>query len=99
MARVVTPRLRSWVVDRFAGGTVERVVIATNAPMSTFEPGGPPVPDDGLSIEIVASRAVFRPVEGLPPITDADLVTLYGTGKTATVALGRGTVELTSGRR
>ena len=52
---MVTPRLRSWVVDRVTGGTVERVVIATNAPLSTFEPGGPPVPDDGLSIELVTS--------------------------------------------
>ena len=36
---MVTPRLRSWVVERVAGGTVERVVIATNAPLSTLRAG------------------------------------------------------------
>ncbi len=63
---MVTPRLRSWVVDRVTGGTVERMVIATNAPMSTFEPGGPPVPDDGLSIELVTTGNTLNIVDGLP---------------------------------
>ena len=35
---MVTPRLRSWVVDRIIGGMVERVVIAANAPLSTLRP-------------------------------------------------------------
>ena len=70
---MVTPRLRSWVVDRISGGTVERVVIATNAPLSTLEPGGPPLPDDGLSIELVTSGNTLRVVDGLPALRDADL--------------------------
>ena len=49
-----------------SSGTVERVLIATNAPMATLKPISPPMPDDGLSIEITGSGAEIRPVEGLP---------------------------------
>lgn len=95
---LVTPRLRSWVVDRISGGTVERVVIATNAPLSTLEPGGPPLPDDGLSIELVTSGNTLRAVDNLPPLRDADLTTRVQ-GRTATVRVGRAVMDLPSGRK
>jgi hypothetical protein len=95
---LVTPRLRSWVVDRVAGGTVERLVIATNAPLSTFEPGGPPVPDDGLSIELVSSGHTLSIVDGLPPLRDADL-NVRVQGRTATVRVARAGIDLPSGRK
>jgi hypothetical protein len=95
---LVTPQLRSWVVDRITGGIVERVVIATNAPFSTLEPGGPPVPDDGLSVDVVTSGNTIRPVDGLPVLRDADLTTRVQ-GRTATVRVGRATVDLPSGRK
>lgn len=95
---MVTPRLRSWVVDRISGGMVDRVVIATNAPLSTFEPGGPPLPDDGLSIDLVTSGNTLRAVDNLPALRDADLVTRVQ-GRTATVRVGRATVDLPSGRK
>jgi Protein of unknown function len=95
---LVTPRLRSWVVDRVSGGMVERVVIATNAPLSAFEPGGPPVPDDGLSIELVTSGNTLSIVDGLPALRDADLNTRVQ-GRTATVRVPRATVDLPSGRK
>jgi hypothetical protein len=95
---MVTPRLRSWVVERINGGTVERVVIATNAPLSTLEPGGPPLPDDGLSIDMLATGATVRPVDGLPMLRDADLVT-HVQGRTATVKVAKATVDLPSGRK
>ena len=66
--------------------------------MSAFEKGGPPVPDDGLSVEIVTSGTVVRPVTELPPIRDADLVTRVS-GKNVVISLGRGVVDLASGRR
>ena len=95
---MVTPRLRSWVVDRVAGGTIERVVIATNAPMSTFEPGGPPVPDDGLSVELVSTGNTLNIVDGLPGLRDASL-NVRVQGRTATVRVDRATVDLPSGRK
>jgi len=95
---LVTPRLRSWVVDRIAGGMVEKVLIATNAPLSTFEPGGPPLPDDGLSVELVTSGSTLRAVDSLPVLRDADLTTRVQ-GRTATVRVGRATVDLPSGRK
>jgi Protein of unknown function len=95
---MVTPKLRSWVVERISGGTIERVLIATNAPLSTFEPGGPPLPDDGLSIELVTSGSTIRAVDNLPALRDADLVTRVQ-GRTATVRVGRAVVDLPSGRK
>jgi hypothetical protein len=94
----VNPKVRAWVMENMSGGAVERVEIATNAPLSTLKDGGPPVPDDGLSIDLVANGTDVRVVDGLPPIRDTDLV-MRVRGRQATVALGRGVVELPSGRR
>ena len=95
---MVTPRLRSWVVDRISGGVVERIVIAANAPLSTLEPGGPPLPDDGLSIDLVTSGSTLRVVDNIPALRDADLTTRVQ-GRTATVRVGKATVDLPSGRK
>src|SRR5207249_11035166 len=35
----------------------------------------PPVPDDGLSVEIVTNGTVIKPLDSLPAIRDADLIT------------------------
>jgi AsmA-like C-terminal region/Protein of unknown function len=93
----VVPDVREWVVDHVVNGTVDRVVVAGNATLAEFKPGGPPMPEEGLSIEI-AANAILRPIETLPPIRDAD-VTVRVTGRTVKVAVGRGTIELPSGRR
>src|SRR3954470_13811571 len=95
---LISPRLREWVVERISGGTVERVTVATNAPFSTLEPGGPPLPDDGLSIDLVTSGNTLRVVDGLPVLRDADLVT-HVQGRTATVRVGKAIVDLPSGRK
>ena len=42
-------------------------------PILGFDPGGPPVPDDGLSIDMVTSGSTMRVVDGLPALRDADL--------------------------
>ncbi len=84
--------VRTWVEDHISGGTVERVVVAGNAPLIDFKNGGPPTPEDGLSIDIETSGTTLRPIDNLPPIRDADL-TIRITGRSATVSLGRGTVE------
>ena len=95
---MVTPRLRTWVVDRISGGMVERATIATNANLSAFEPGGPPVPDDGLSIDMVASGTTVRVVDNIPALRDAELVTRVQ-GRTATVRVAKAMVDLPSGRK
>jgi hypothetical protein len=90
--------VRTWVESHISDGIVERVVIAGNAPFADFKVGGPPTPDDGLSIDIETSGTTLRPVPDLPAIRDADL-TVRITGATATVNLGRGTVDVAPGRR
>jgi len=90
--------VRDWVMGHIGEGTVERAVIAGNAPFADFKAGGPPTPDDGLSVDIETSGTTLRPVPDLPAIHDADL-TVRITGRTATVNLGRGTVEVAPGRR
>ena len=94
----VTPAVRNWIIDRVSGGLIEHGEIATNAPISTLRSGGPPVPDDGLSIQIQTSGATVRPFDNLPEIRDADLVTRVR-GRATTVTLGRGVVEMPSGRK
>ena len=94
----VGPKVRAWVEDHMLGGTVERFVIAVNAPLPTLKTVGPPIPDDGLSIEINGNGAEIRPVDGLPSIRDAD-VSVRITGRTATVSVGRGNIELSGGRK
>jgi hypothetical protein len=93
----VVPKLRQWVIDHFPSGTVEQFEIRTNAPWYTLKPDGPPIPDDGLKGEI-SGTVNLRPVPELPAIRDADVVARF-TGRTATVTVGRGTVDLPSGRK
>src|ERR1700722_8192842 len=56
-----------WADKRDVGGTVDRVEIATDAPLSSLQNGGPPVPDDGLSMEIAISGSAVQPIDDLPP--------------------------------
>ncbi len=90
--------VRDWVEEHISSGTVERVLIAGNAPLSNFKNGGPPTPEDGLSVDIETSGTTLRPIASLPAIRDADL-TVRVTGGSATINLGRGTVEVAPGRK
>jgi hypothetical protein len=94
----IAPEVRAWVEDHLIGGTVDRLVIATNAPISAFKANGPSMPDEGLSVEMVTSDTVLRPIDTLPQIREADL-DIRVTGRTATINIGRGTIELPSGRK
>src|SRR5204863_2037433 len=62
----VASKVRTWVMENVQGGDVSRLEVAANAPMPTLKENGPPIPDDGLSVEIDMSNAVLRPVDGLP---------------------------------
>jgi hypothetical protein len=94
----ITPKVRTWVLDHVGTGAVERLVIAANAPIETMKEDGPPLPDDGLSIELVTTNTIVRPIDTLPPIRDADLTTRVA-GRDVTITLGRGTIEMPSGRK
>ena len=81
-----------------SSGTVDHVTIAVNAPFDTLKASGPPVPDDGLSIDALATNCVIRPVDGLPALNDADL-TVHIVGRDAQIAVGKATADLPSGRK
>ncbi len=91
------PEVRDWINTHLSSGTLERIVIAANAPLDTLKAGGPPVPDDGLSIEALVTGAVIRPVDNLPALHDADL-NVHIVGRRASVTLGKATTDLPSGR-
>jgi hypothetical protein len=56
------------------------------------------VPDEGLAIEIAGTGAEISPVDGLPPIRDADM-SIRISGRTATVNVGRGNIEIAANRK
>jgi hypothetical protein len=95
---IVTPPVRDWIIERTWGGMIEQGEITTNAPISTLRSGGPPVPDDGLSIQIYTSGVTVLPFDNLPEIRDADLVARTK-GRNTTVTLGRANVQMPSGRK
>jgi hypothetical protein len=77
---------------------VQRVVIAVNAPLNTLKASGPPIPDDGLSIDALATNCVIQPVASLPALHDADL-NVHIVGRNAQIALTKATADLPSGRK
>jgi Protein of unknown function/AsmA-like C-terminal region len=94
----IMPPVRDWIIERSWGGTVEQGEIATNAPISTLRSGGPPVPDDGLSIQIHTTGVTVQAFDNLPEIREADLVSRTR-GQHTTVTLARGTVQMPSDRK
>lgn len=94
----VTPKVRDWVLDHLVSGTVSRLDIATNASIAQMQPTGPPMPDDGLAVEIVGSNVAIRPVAGLPAIQNAD-VTVRVNPRSARIVMPKGTVDVSTGRR
>ena len=94
----IQPKVRDWFNEHLLSGTLERIVIAVNAPLDTMRDGGPPLPDDGLSIEAQVTGCVLRPVDGLPVLHDADM-NIHIVGRDAVVSIGKATGDLPSGRK
>jgi hypothetical protein len=94
----IQSKIRLWVVEHLLGGTADRVLMAVNAPLAVLKPGGPAAAEDAISIDISGSGAVVRPIDGLPPFHDADMV-LRATGRTVTIRMGRGTADMPSGKK
>jgi hypothetical protein len=94
----VVPKVRDWFNEHLESGSVDHITIAVNAPFETLKASGPPVPDNGLSIEAVATNCVIHPVAGLPALNNADL-TVHVVGRDAQIAVGKATADLPSGRK
>lgn len=95
---LIVPEVREWVIERIEGGTLQRVEIGVNTLVKNLPRKGPPIPDDGLAINILANGVVVRPVDGLPPVHDADLKA-HITGRTATVTIGQAVADTPGGRK
>lgn len=95
---LIVPEVREWVAERIDRGALQRIDIAVNSPIHNLSRRGPPIPDDGLSVNIVASKVTLRPVDAMPSIRDADLRARV-TGRTATVTIGQAAADTQGGRK
>jgi hypothetical protein len=95
---LVVPEVREWVIERVERGSLQRLEIAVNSPVRNLSRRGPPIPDDGLNVTIVANGVALRPVDDLPLIRDADLRAQV-TGRTATVTIGQAGIDTPGGRK
>src|SRR3954462_15961100 len=96
---LIVPEVREWVMERVERGSVQRVEVGLNSPVRNLSRRGPPIPDDGLAVNILVSNATLRPVDELPLVVrDADLKARV-TGRTATVTIGQAAADTTAGRK
>lgn len=95
---LIVPELREWVIERIDKGQLQRIDVAVNSPVRNLSRKGPPIPDDGLSVNIVASGVTVRPVDQMPPVRDADLKAKVS-GRTALVTISQGAADTPSGRK
>ena len=95
---LIVPELREWVIERIVSGSLQRLEVSVNSPVRNLSRHGPPIPDDGLAVTIVASNVTLHPVDDLPDVKDADLKA-HITGRTATVTIGQAAVDTAAGRK
>src|SRR5213078_2089525 len=93
---LIVPEVREWVIERIERGTLQRIEVGVNSPVRNLSRKGPPIPDDGLAVNIVATGVTVRPVNGMPAVRDADLKARV-TGRTATVTIGQGAADTPAG--
>ncbi len=95
---LIVPEVREWVIERIEKGTLQRIEVGVNSPVRNLSRKGPPIPDDGLAVNIVASGVTVHPVDEMPSVRDADLKARV-TGRTATVTIGQGVADTPAGRK
>jgi len=95
---IVVPEVREWVIERVERGSLQRIEVGVNSPVKNLSRRGPPIPDDGLAVNVVATGVTLRPVDNLPVMRDADLKARVS-GRTATVTIGQSTVDTPAGRK
>lgn len=94
---LAAPDVRRWVYDHIVGGDVSKVEVNFTAPLSSIGNKDRPLPAEGLSITVVGSNGVLRPVPGLPPMRKAE-VTVQATGRSAHVVASNAVVDTPGGR-
>src|ERR1700722_20336601 len=52
---LIVPEVREWVIDRVERGSIQRIEVGVNSPVKNLSRRGPPIPDDGLNVNILAS--------------------------------------------
>ncbi len=95
---LIVPEVRQWVVQRIERGSLQRIEVGVNSPVRNLSRRGPPIPDDGLAVNIAATGVTVHPVDEMPSVHDADLKA-HVTGRTATVTIGQGAADTPGGRR
>ena len=95
---LIVPEVREWVIERIERGTLQRIEVGVNSPVRNLSRKGPPIPDDGLAVNIVATGVTVHPVDEMPSVRDADLKARV-TGRTATVTIGQGVADTPAGRK
>ncbi|MDB5620132.1 DUF3971 domain-containing protein, partial [Tardiphaga sp.] len=95
---LVTPEVREWVIERVERGSLQRLDISLNSPVRNLSRKGPPIPEDGLSVNILANGITLRPVDDVPVLRDADLKARV-TGRSATVTIGQAGMDTPAGRK
>jgi Protein of unknown function len=95
---LIVPEVREWVIERIERGTLQQIEVGVNSPVRNLSRKGPPIPDDGLAVNIVASGVAVRPVDEMPVVHDADLRARV-TGRTATVTIAQGIADTPAGRK
>jgi hypothetical protein len=95
---LIVPEVREWVIERVERGSLQRIEVGLNSPVRNLSRRGPPIPDDGLAVNIVASGVTLHPVDELPSVRDADLKA-HVTGRTATVTIGQAASDTPAGRK
>ena len=95
---IVVPEVREWVIERVDRGSIQRIDVGVNSPVRNLSRKGPPIPDDGLNVNIVANGVTLRPVDDLPSVRDADLKA-HVSGRTATVTIAQGAADTPAGRK
>ena len=95
---LIVPEVREWVIERIERGSLQRIEVGVNSPVRNLSRRGPPIPDDGLAVNIVATGVTLRPVDELPLVRDADLKAVV-TGRTATVTIGQAVSDTPAGRK
>ncbi len=95
---IIVPEVREWVIERVDRGSVQRIDVGINSPVRNLSRKGPPIPDDGLNVNIIANAVTLRPVDDLPSVREADLKA-HVSGRTATVTIGQGVADTPAGRK
>jgi hypothetical protein len=95
---IIVPEVREWVIERADRGAVQRIEVGVNSPVRNLSRKGPPIPDEGLNVNIVANGVTLRPVDDLPSVREGDLKA-HVSGRTVSVTIGQAMADTPAGRK